>query len=89
MDARIPLASLGALLVLQELLKRDDCVVPAAAALAAIVITTPPGAGLEEAVGTAVVYSELLPLLVRLMRLPSTPVVEHCTFVVRKVSSVG
>jgi hypothetical protein len=54
--ARIPLASLGALLVLQELLKQDDCVVPAAAALAAIV-TTPTGAVLEAAIGKAVVDS--------------------------------
>ena len=87
-DARAPLASLGALLVLQELLKQDHCMVPAAAALAAIV-TTPTGAFLEAAIGKSVVDSEVLPLLVRLMQLPNAPVVEHCAFVVRKVSSNG
>ena len=86
--ARIPLASLGALLVLQELLKQDHCVVPAAAALAAIV-TTPTGAVLEAAIGKAVVDSGVLPLVVRLLLHQNATVVEHCAFVVRKVTSIG
>jgi hypothetical protein len=86
--ARIALASLGAPLVLQELLKQDHCVAPAAAALAAIV-TTPTGALLDAAIGKAVVDSGVLPLVVRLMLHQNAPVVEHCAFVVRNVTSIG
>jgi hypothetical protein len=83
-DSHLPLASRDSLLVLLELLKLEHCAAPTAAALAFIVRTPR-----EDAVCKAVGDSKVFQLVMRLVMLPDTPVVEHCTFVVQRLAHFG